>query len=161
MYKGIYDKNNKAFAIKKISKKKIISQNMSNQVKKEIEIMNDLNHPNIVRLYEVFEDDEYLYLVLELAEKGQLYTKLMQKGRFDETSTKAIVVDLISALSYLHGRNPPIIHRDIKPENILLDKNERVKLAGTSMVTETSAGRTSPTNSVPPTVAPTTIWPPK
>ncbi len=77
--------------------------------------MGELNHPNIVKLYDVLEDEENLYLVLELAEKGQLYSKLLQKGRFDEISAKAIIVDLISALDYLHSRNPPIIHRDIKP----------------------------------------------
>ena len=77
--------------------------------------MGELSHPNIVKLYDVLEDDEHLYLVLELAEKGQLYSKLLQKGRFDEISDKAIIVDLISALDYLHSRNPPIIHRDIKP----------------------------------------------
>jgi serine/threonine protein kinase len=69
--------------------------------------------------------------VLELADNGQLYSKLIKKGRFDEAFTKSVVQDLMSALEYLHSRDPPIIHRDIKPENILLDKDDRVKLAGT------------------------------
>jgi|JI6StandDraft_1071083.scaffolds.fasta_scaffold16434_4 serine/threonine protein kinase len=52
----MYEKNNKYFAIKKLPKKKIINQNMSSQVRKEIQIMGDLNHPNIVKLYDVLED---------------------------------------------------------------------------------------------------------
>lgn len=126
---------------------------MGAQVRKEIQIMGDLNHPNIVKLYDVLEDEEHIYLVLELAEKGQLYTKLIQKGRFDEATTKSIVSDLISALEYLHTRDPPIIHRDIKPENILLDKDDRVKLAGTAAPNEQiSAGLTSRISSGPLTV---------
>lgn len=130
---------------------------MGAQVRKEIQIMGELNHPNIVKLYDVLEDEEHIYLVLELAEKGQLYTKLIQKGRLDEATTRNIVLDLMSALEYLHSRDPPIIHRDIKPENILLDKDDRVKLAGSCSWMQTSAGRTSPTSSAPPTAVRTTI----
>jgi serine/threonine protein kinase len=51
-------------------------------------------------------------------------------GRFDENTVKKMIKEVIAAVEYLHSRNPAIVHRDIKPENLLLDKNNKIKLAG-------------------------------
>jgi 5'-AMP-activated protein kinase catalytic alpha subunit len=114
------------YAIKQISKKQVKSQNMVNQIKNEIKIMYNLNHPNIIKLYNHFEEEEYIYLIIECAEGGQLWQKLNQIGRFSEETVRKYMRDIIDAVDYLHSREPAIIHRDIKPENLLLDKNGRL-----------------------------------
>jgi serine/threonine protein kinase len=104
---------------------------MITQLNNEIKISRQLDHPNIIKLYDTFDSGEDIYLVLELAANGQLFSKLCKEGKFDERNAKRMIREVMEAVAYLHSRNPPIIHRDIKPENILLDKNNHVKLAGT------------------------------
>jgi aurora kinase len=70
--------------LKKISKKEIKNNNMMTQISNEIQISKRLEHPNIIKLYEYFDDENDIFLVLELARGGQLYQKLMKVGRFDE-----------------------------------------------------------------------------
>ena len=94
----------------------------------EVRIMYSLKHPNVVQLFNHFEDEEKIYLVIEFCEGGQLYDKI-KKGRFDEKSSAKAMADLVSAVDYMHGQDPPIIHRDIKPENLLLTSNGTLKLA--------------------------------
>ena len=102
---------------------------MTEQINREIEIMYKLNHPHIIKLFNHFEDDDYLYLIMHYASKGQLYNLLKKQKKIDEKNAAQFMREIISAVKYLHSFNPPIIHRDIKPENILLDENYRVKLA--------------------------------
>lgn len=119
----------KVYAIKVINKQFILKENMSDQINREIEIMYRTNHPHIIKLYNHYEDDDNFYLILELASKGQLYNLLKKLKRLDEKTVAQIMRETISAVKYLHSLNPPIIHRDIKPENILLDYENRAKLA--------------------------------
>lgn len=90
--------------------------------------MKEMNHPNIIRMYEAYEDDEYVNMILELAEGGSLYDRLQQYGTFTEGRVVRCIKDIVSALEYLHVREQPIIHRDLKPENILLDANGNCKV---------------------------------
>jgi serine/threonine protein kinase len=104
---------------------------MITQLNNEIKISRQLDHPNIIKLYDTFDDGENIYLVLELAQNGQLFSKVVREGKLDEKTVKQMILEVLEAVEYLHSRDPPIIHRDIKPENILLDKKNHVKLAGT------------------------------
>ena len=117
------------FAIKVINKKSIIQQNMLEQINKEIEIMYKLDHPNIIKLYTHFEDDEDFCLIMEYASKGQLYSFIKKHKKLNQIMAKQFMKEIISAVKYMHSRSPPIIHRDIKPENILIDKDGKCKLA--------------------------------
>jgi len=128
VYKVKHRVSGNIYAIKVINKKKILESEMQDQMKLEVRIMYKLDHPNIIKLYNHFEDDDSFYLVLELASKGQLYTKLKRQGRLEERSAAQFIRDVVAAVSYLHALKPPIIHRDIKPENILLDDDEVGKL---------------------------------
>ena len=130
VWKVRYKDSDKVYVIKVMCKQNIIAQKMTEQINREIEIMYKINHPHIIKLINHFEDDQNLYLIMELGAKGQLFS-LLNKYRhgFDQTRAAQYMREIISAVKYLHSFDPPIIHRDIKPENILLDENGRCKLA--------------------------------
>ncbi|KAM9780988.1 serine/threonine-protein kinase 36-like isoform 2-T2 [Syngnathus typhle] len=94
-------------------------------LKKEIEIMSNLQHPNIVKFYDSFETETEVVVVTEYAE-GQLFQIIEDDGSLPENQVCEIACQLVSALYYLHSRR--ILHRDMKPQNILFDKNGVVKL---------------------------------
>ena len=95
----------------------------------EINIMRNLNHPNIIKLYEVYEGEFHIYLVLELLKGGELFDRIIKKGHYVERDASIVIRKLLWALEYLHQKG--IMHRDIKPENLILkDDNEyEIKLA--------------------------------
>ena len=93
-------------------------------MKKELEIQWRLNHPNIVRLYGYFYDEQNIYSVLEFCPGGNLFQRLRRERYFDERKAKFVIAQIVEALIYLQDRN--IIHRDIKPENILISDLERM-----------------------------------
>ncbi|CRG95327.1 calcium dependent protein kinase 3, putative [Plasmodium gallinaceum] len=106
-------------AVKVVSKKKL--KNIP-RFRQEIDIMKNLDHPNVVKLLETFEDDEQIYLVMELCTGGELFDKIVKKGCFIESYASFIMKQIYSVVNYLHIRN--ISHRDLKPENFLFyDKN--------------------------------------
>ncbi|CAG9760966.1 unnamed protein product [Ceutorhynchus assimilis] len=114
-------------AIKTLLKKKIVEKGAEKQVVREIEIQSHLKHPNILQLLAWFHDSHRIYLVLEYANKGQLYTRLKRFGRFDNHHAAKYVYQVADALEYCHQNH--VIHRDIKPENLLLTITDDVKVA--------------------------------
>ena len=86
---------------------------------KEIEVLSILNHPNIIKLYEYYQDDLNYYFITEFAEGGELYEKIYEIKNYQESDAAAIMEQLLSAISYMHSKS--VVHRDIKPENILLE----------------------------------------
>jgi len=115
VYEGFNKQTGKKSAVKQLMKARI---NDVNKVKnREISIMKSVNHPNIVHLEEVYEDEQFIHLVLEFVEGGELFDKIVRVGHLTEAQAGNIVRQVVSALQYLHSSN--IIHRDLKPENIL------------------------------------------
>ena len=106
------------FAIKTL-KKEGIPQYQFNLLKSEVNILSNLDHPNIVKYFGVFEDDYYVHIVMEYLKGYDLYKiiSLKKYTGFDEKDMCEIIQQLLKALSFIHSQN--IIHRDIKPENIL------------------------------------------
>lgn len=105
-------------ALKCLHKQEIVAGKVEKQVRREIEIQQNLRHPNILRLYGYFDDSKRIFLVLEFAAKGELYKQLSKCGRFDEKRSSRYCAQMADALSYLHKKH--VIHRDIKPENLLI-----------------------------------------
>lgn len=81
--------------------------------------MRSVDHPNIVKLYEVFIDENYVHLVLEFCEGGELF-EWITKGKYTEEDAKNLVMKILKAIKHLHDKD--ICHRDIKPENLLYKK---------------------------------------
>ncbi|KAL2939979.1 CBL-interacting serine/threonine-protein kinase 25 [Bienertia sinuspersici] len=109
-------------AIKMINKEEVKKQGMIEQVKKEISAMHVVNkHPNIVELKEVMATKSNIYLVLEYVGGGDLYTKIINQGKFDENLARRFFQQIITAVDFCHSRG--VCHRDLKLENILLDSN--------------------------------------
>lgn len=89
----------------------------------ELSILQQLNHPNIVRFKDWFESKEKFYIVTQLATGGELFDRILEKGKFCEVDAVFIVKQILQGVQYLHQRN--IVHRDLKPENILyLNKSD-------------------------------------
>ena len=86
-----------------------------------------LRHPNILRLYAWFHDDNRIFLVLEYAARGEVYQKLQKYGAFHPARAARYTCELTSAIMYCHRNN--VMHRDIKPENLLLDDLGHIKIA--------------------------------
>ncbi|PWN45792.1 Pkinase-domain-containing protein [Ceraceosorus guamensis] len=94
------------------------------KVEREIQVLKDVRHPNIVRLYEVIESDRYIGIVLEYASGGELFDHILAHKYLKERDACRLFAQLISGVSYLHKKK--IVHRDLKLENLLLDRNRNV-----------------------------------
>ena len=129
VWKVTHENTKKVYCVKIMSKRDIIEQKIINQINKEISIMYNINHPYSIKLFNHFEDNDKLYLILELATNGNLYN-FIQGNKNQKIKTKEmikkIIIQVIEIIKYLHSLE--IIYRDIKPENILLDKDYNVKL---------------------------------
>ncbi|XP_052834981.1 MAP/microtubule affinity-regulating kinase 3-like [Drosophila gunungcola] len=113
-------------AIKVIDKTQLNTGNME-RLYREVDIMKQLNHPNIVRLFHVIESERTLYLVMEYASRGELFDHLVKKGRLQEADARVFFRQLVSAIQYCHSKR--IVHRDLKAENLLLDQDMNIKIA--------------------------------
>ncbi|XP_060781820.1 MAP/microtubule affinity-regulating kinase 3a isoform X3 [Neoarius graeffei] len=94
---------------------------------REVRIMKILNHPNIVKLFEVIETERNLYLVMEYASGGEVFDYLVTHGRMKEKEARAKFRQIVSAVQYCHQKH--IVHRDLKAENLLLDADMNIKIA--------------------------------
>ena len=118
------------YAIKAIDKRNKTNQEEKPYFRREIEVMYKIHHPNVVKLYGHFEDNNYCYFIMEYISKGNVYGLIPsdKKKRINPKVVATLMKDVISAVYYLHNMNPIIIHRDIKPENVLLADNLVAKL---------------------------------
>jgi len=118
----------KKYAIKIYLKDSIDDEDKKNSIKNEIYILNQLNHENIMKLYDIINTPKYFYLILEYINGISLldYINKSPNKKIDENFCKKIFYQIIKALDYCSKKN--IFHRDIKLENILLTKNDTIKL---------------------------------
>jgi serine/threonine protein kinase len=119
VYLGVRYKDKEERAIKVIKKEKISKSVKGRKaLMKEIEIMRKVNHPRIVKLYEVYENDISIFLVLEYLKGGELLQFMRNKGLLTEKDASMVIKSTLEALEYCHRLK--IVHRDLKPENLIL-----------------------------------------
>ncbi|XP_042185322.1 serine/threonine-protein kinase MARK2 isoform X3 [Oncorhynchus tshawytscha] len=116
----------KEVAVKIIDKTQLNSSSLQ-KLFREVRIMKLLNHPNIVKLFEVIETEKTLYLVMEYASGGEVFDYLVAHGRMKEKEARAKFRQIVSAVQYCHQKC--IVHRDLKAENLLLDSDMNIKIA--------------------------------
>lgn len=119
--KGKHRASGERVAVKIISKRKL-SEEDKVQLQNEIEIMKQIDHPNIVKLAAVAEDEKYMYIVMELLQGGELFDQICKKETFSEKESRDIIAPIFDALIYCHKMG--IVHRDVKPENLLLTSKD-------------------------------------
>lgn len=114
----------KKFALKSVAKKAIDPTRLSN-FKEEVDIMKEIDHPNIVKLHETYEDDDTLYMILDLCDGGELYDMLAAHKKLSEGVASRLVRQMLAAILYCHSKG--ICHRDLKLENFVFkDANKEV-----------------------------------
>ncbi|XVF10683.1 hypothetical protein REPUB_Repub07fG0203600 [Reevesia pubescens] len=130
-------------ACKSIAKDRLVTPDDFCSIKLEIEIMTRLSgHPNVVDLKAVYEDEDFVHLVMELCAGGELFHRLEKYGRFSEFEARVIFKHLMQVVKYCHDNG--IVHRDLKPENILLatkSSTSPIKLADFGLATYIKQGQ--------------------
>jgi serine/threonine protein kinase len=113
----------RVFACKIINKRRLAfdqaqRDDMAAQLRQEVDVLRRLDHPNIAKLEEAFENETYILLMMELLDGGELFETIIDRVRLSESDAKHTARSLLSAISYMHSQG--IVHRDLKPENLLL-----------------------------------------
>ncbi|KOS20379.1 Carbon catabolite-derepressing protein kinase [Escovopsis weberi] len=123
---AVHNSTGQQVALKIIARKKLISRDMAGRVEREIEYLQLLRHPHIIKLFTVIKTPSDIIMVLEYA-GGELFDYIVQNGRMKEGEARRFFQQMICAVEYCHRHK--IVHRDLKPENLLLDENLNVKIA--------------------------------
>ena len=114
VYRGIHIPTKETVAIKIIDKEEIFEEEINRKrLISEISLLKKVRHKNIIKLYEIMETPETIYLVMEYCNNGELFDYIVKKTNLDEKQACAFFQEIIDALSYLHSIK--IVHRDIKP----------------------------------------------
>ncbi|EDW01876.1 GH20210 [Drosophila grimshawi] len=127
----------KEVAIKIIDKTQLNAMSL-HKLFREVRIMKSLNHPNIVKLFQVIETEKTLYLIMEYASGGEVFDYLVLHGRMKEKEARVKFRQIVSAVQYCHQKR--IIHRDLKAENLLLDSELNIKIADFGFSNEFTPG---------------------
>lgn len=115
-------------AIKIVKKSQFeVKPDLQRKIRREVALMRLLDHPHLMKLYDVYESGRHLYMVLEFCAHGELFDYLVSKRRLEKQEAMGFFREIIYGLDYLHAH--AICHRDLKPENILLDEFHHVKIA--------------------------------
>ena len=152
VWQVILKKTNKKYALKEMSKVKIIDKKCEKSIKAEREFLSKLHHPFIVNMICAFQDYENLYLVMDLLTGGDLRYHFCRIHRFTEEETKFFIGCLLLGLEYIHNNN--IIHRDIKPENLVCDKNGYIRITDFGIAKINKGDNSTETSGTPGYMAP-------
>ena len=144
------------FAIKVMSKIKIITKHCQENVKRERNILTKLNNPFIVNMYFAFQDSLNLYLIIDFLSGGDLRYHLIRKKNFTENETKFFILNIIIALEYVH--NHKIIHRDVKPENLVFEANGYLRITDFGVAKKKEDSNSNDTSGTPGYMAPEVIF---
>ncbi|KAF4118662.1 cAMP-dependent protein kinase catalytic subunit PRKX [Onychostoma macrolepis] len=114
------------FALKAMKIPDVIRLKQEQHVHNEKEVLTEVNHPFLVRLFWTHHDDRFLYMLMEYVNGGELFSYLRSRGRFSNSTGMFYSAEIVCAIEYLHSKE--IVYRDLKPENILLDSEGHIRL---------------------------------
>ncbi|XP_067260578.1 cAMP-dependent protein kinase catalytic subunit PRKX isoform X3 [Chanodichthys erythropterus] len=114
------------FALKAMKIPDVIRLKQEQHVHNEKEVLTEVNHPFLVRLFWTHHDDRFLYMLMEYVNGGELFSYLRSRGRFSNSTGMFYSAEIVCAIEYLHSKE--IVYRDLKPENILLDNEGHIRL---------------------------------
>jgi len=135
--RGVHNDNGKKCAIKIVDKLKCSTEKQKWRLRNEIALHRKCKHANITQFLEYYESDIDICLVMELCEGGELFNRIVEKGRYSEKEASRAIRQITQAVQFLHSMG--IVHRDIKPENILYktkDEDSEIKLADFGLAKE-------------------------
>ncbi|KAG8874723.1 hypothetical protein FRB97_005681 [Tulasnella sp. 331] len=121
---GLHQEYGEEVAVKLIRRGSVDNAVRFSKIEREIEVLKNIRHPNIVRLYDVIETDKYIGIILEYASGGELFDHILAHRYLRERDAAKLFAQLVSGVSYIHAKK--IVHRDLKLENLLLDRNRNV-----------------------------------
>ena len=145
-------KTKNVYALKEMSKLKIIDKKSEKSINSEREFLSKLHHPFIVNMHYAFQDKENLYLVMDMLSGGDLRYHISRYRKFSEEQTRFFISNIIYAFKYIHENN--VIHRDIKPENLVLDENGYCRITDFGIAKENLPDNSSETSGTPGYMAP-------
>ena len=148
-------KTNKHYALKQMSKLKIIDKKSIKSINSERDLLSELFSPFIVNMYYAFQDKEFLYLVIDLLPGGDLRYHISIHKKFSEEQTRFFICGIILALEYIHSKG--VIHRDIKPENLVLDDKGYIRLTDFGIAKKNMEDNSSETSGTPGYMSPEVI----
>lgn len=136
----------RTFAMKRINKDKFAERpNLEHKVYREVSLLRALDHPNILKLIDVYESTHHIFLITELAPEGELFDYLFEQKSLSEAEAMFFFRQIIYGIDYLHTN--AICHRDLKLENLLLDSTKNIKIGDfglakwmSSRMTDTACG---------------------
>ncbi|KAI5290404.1 Protein kinase [Ascosphaera aggregata] len=123
---AVHSASGREVALKVISRRKLLSRDMVGRVEREIQYLQLLRHPHIIKLYTVIPTKKDIIMVMEYAER-ELFDYLVKRGRCTDDEARTFFQQIICAVEYCHRHK--IVHRDLKPENVLIDRFKNVKIA--------------------------------
>lgn len=116
----------KKYACKIVSRNMLLLHNLFVRFENEVRILQTISHPSLVSLIDVYFEPNFIFLILELCEKGEIFEIIANNGRFREPEAKIIFRQILDGLEYIHSKN--LAHRDLKPENILMTCDNQAKI---------------------------------
>ena len=152
VWQVIYKKTQEKYALKEMSKKKIIDKKSQKFINNELTLLKKLRNDFIVNIYYAFQDMDNLYLVIDFLSGGDLRFHVSRYHIFSEEQTRFFIACIIQGLSYIHSQN--IIHRDIKPENLVLDSRGYVRITDFGIAKENEKDNSSETSGTPGYMSP-------
>ena len=115
------------YACKIIQRSNLQIKQFYQRFEQEIRINQQLHHPNVVQLIDIFKDSNHFYVIFEYCKNGELFQYILQRDHLNEREAVVFIRQILEGLKYIHSMG--ICHRDLKPENLLLDKNIRIKIS--------------------------------
>ena len=123
---GIHRITQKKVAVKILDKNKIESKDDLERIIREMQILTEMNHQNVIKVFKIYEDENNFSLIMEYCEGGELFNYIVKKQRLSEEESAFFFYQIINGIEYIHSKG--IAHRDLKPENLLIGKNKILKI---------------------------------